>query len=215
MTSDPDTRRIDQSLENDLEEIRSVLGEQEHPEPPELLDQAVLNTARRELAEQRKQGLRRFPLRWMGAFATASVIILAIGLVVQQEQELPERGDGERDRSRMKVEAPASLAEEPVAETLPSPSSDRDGSISRRAAPAAAAPARAAEFATQSTADESAMLSKEQDAVDLESPEDWIARMLQLKSSDQQDQLARELEAFRSSYPDHPLPSELEHWLPE
>jgi len=57
--------------EQDLESVRSALSGLESVEPPDLLDQAILNTARRELTASRPR-----PMRWVGAFATAAVVIL-------------------------------------------------------------------------------------------------------------------------------------------
>lgn len=75
--------------EKDLESVRSTLSGLESVEPPDLLDQAVLNTARRELAASRRK-----PMRWVGAFATAAVVVLALSIVVQQEQKSPDPRSG-------------------------------------------------------------------------------------------------------------------------
>ncbi len=50
-------------------------------EPPDLLDQAVLNAARRQLERSR----RRRSMGWLGAFATAAVVVLALTIVVRQD----------------------------------------------------------------------------------------------------------------------------------
>lgn len=39
--------------------------------------------------------------------------------------------------------------------------------------------------------------------------EEWIERLLELKQEEQLDEFARQLEAFRAAYPDHPLPEDL------
>ncbi len=75
--------------EQDLESIRSALSTMESVEPPDLLDQAVLNTARRELAASRRK-----PMRWIGAFATAAVVVLALTIVVQQDPNTPDPRSG-------------------------------------------------------------------------------------------------------------------------
>jgi hypothetical protein len=91
MTMDPKDRKSEASQaggpERDLDAtelamIQASWSELESPEPPELIDQTVLNTARRELANRRRK-----PLRWIGAFATASVVVLALTIVVQQDHE--------------------------------------------------------------------------------------------------------------------------------
>jgi hypothetical protein len=85
MTSDPRDRTPESDFDNDLEAVRSAWNGLEKAEPPELLDQAVLNTARREL--ESRPG--RWPLRWLGGFATATVIVLALSIVTQQDPQAP------------------------------------------------------------------------------------------------------------------------------
>ncbi len=209
MISDPGNHKADDKLERDLEEIRTVLSREHRGEPPDLLNQAVLNAARRELARRNKQWLPRFPVRWMGAFATASVVILALGLIVQQEQESPVLTGGETDRAKLKIETPVPETKDTAEKQLMSESTDRDDSARQRTAPMAAAPARTAEFAEEEMATVPA-LPKIQDAAEVaRTPEDWIDLMLGLKSSNQLARLANELEAFQAAYPDYPLPAEL------
>ncbi len=57
----------DMELERDLQSIRDGLASQGHEEPPAMLDQAVLNAARRDL-----EAKKRRPLRWVGTFATGN-----------------------------------------------------------------------------------------------------------------------------------------------
>ena len=75
--------------EQDLESIRSAMSGLESVEPPDLLDQAVLNTARRELTASRRK-----PMRWIGAFATVTVVVLALSIVVQQDPNTPDPRSG-------------------------------------------------------------------------------------------------------------------------
>jgi hypothetical protein len=91
MTMDPKDKKSDisqaggpeQDLDAaDLAMIQSAWSGLEELEPPELIDQAVLNAARRELDARRRK-----PLRWIGAFATASVMVLALTIVLQQDHE--------------------------------------------------------------------------------------------------------------------------------
>jgi hypothetical protein len=93
MTMDPKDRKPETNpgsdWEQDLESIRSALSTMESVEPPDLLDQAVLNTARRELAASRRK-----PMRWIGAFATAAVVVLALTIVVQQDPNTPDPRSG-------------------------------------------------------------------------------------------------------------------------
>jgi hypothetical protein len=94
MMMDPKDRKPElnpgNNWEQDLESVRSGL---ESVEPPDLLDQAILNTARRELAASRSKAMR-WPIRWVGAFATAAVAVLALSIVVQQDQKTPDLRSG-------------------------------------------------------------------------------------------------------------------------
>lgn len=86
MNMDPGDRKSKANQEpdwkQDLDDIQTEYSRLDATDPPDLLDQAVLNTARRELSAGRRR-----PLRWIGAFATASVIILALTIVIQQDKE--------------------------------------------------------------------------------------------------------------------------------
>jgi hypothetical protein len=118
MTNNPRDRNATGEFEKELEEVRSAWSGLEPAEPPELLDQAVLNRARREL----DTGTARRPLRWLGAFATAAVVVLALTIVIQQDRPLyaPVSESEEvlrldPDTSAAKKEAPAGSVEEKAA----------------------------------------------------------------------------------------------------
>jgi hypothetical protein len=208
MTSDPHNQTKDKTLERDLEEIRSVLADPDSPEPPDLLDQAVLNTARRELARSEKKWPKRFSLRWLGAFATASVIVLALGIVVQQEQESsPPLTSEDSNGVKLKSDAAAPEKEAAAKSQLMQKTADRDESKLRRAAPMAASAARADDFAELEMADAPASL--EESMAETLPPEEWLSLLLELKSSNQDQKLAQQIAAFRSAYPDYPMPPEL------
>jgi len=93
MMMDPKDRKPElnpgNNWEQDLESIRSAMSGLESVEPPDLLDQAVLNTARRELTASRPK-----PMRWIGAFATVTVVVLALSIVVQQDPNTPDPRSG-------------------------------------------------------------------------------------------------------------------------
>jgi len=207
MTSDPRDQTTEKTLEHDLGKIRSVLSGADSPEPPDLLDQAVLNTARRELESAEKKWPRRFSPRWLGAFATASVVILALGVIVQQEQESTPFTNAEHGRVKLENDAAVTAKKAAADSQEMMKNADRDESKMSRASPMAAAPARADEILEQELADDLAGL-EEADA-EILTAEDWISLMLQLQSSNQQAQLIEELAAFKSAYPVYPLPPEL------
>jgi len=119
-------KRPESGLEEDLQSIRNQLSTQGDQEPPLMLDQAVLNTARRELA-----GRKSRPLRWIGAFATASVVVLALTLVIQQQQAPapPEAGRADGVRLDRTSENQSELREQQL--TAPSADTDQAGSKSQ------------------------------------------------------------------------------------
>ena len=228
MTMDPTNKRSESSqgseFDQDLEAIRAAWPPMEEREPPELLDQAVINTARRE------HGGRRRPLRWMGAFATASVIILALAIVIQQdpvppmvtnetdglklERPTPEEtrekaGDAPALRTPPAAAAPAASRAMKVTAEEESGFGDRDREPERMTLSEQQLEMDAA--ATQEPPETGAVIGLDKKSRDDGSltAEDWIERLLQLRASGQEDRLTEELAAFREAYPDHPLPPEL------
>lgn len=216
MTMNADRNNPDETkLEQDLRAIRARWRSDGADEPPGLLDQAVLNAARREL--QGKTGPRR--LRWLGGFATAVVVVVAVSLVLQQQQSegpapgLPD-GDGFRleaepptesrtavSKERAAVEAEQRRDEAATAAAL-EPGEPPPGAASPQAVPRAAAAPLGESFDAPEKAD-----SAEADA---DAATEWVERLLDLQRSGDEERLAEELAAFRRAYPDYPLPPELE-----
>ena len=89
--SDPQS---DRNLEQDLELLRAAWPEPDASEPPGLVDQGIMNMARRELASQ---GSGRRPVRWLSAFATAAIVVLALTVVIQQDQQPVPLAPAEQD----------------------------------------------------------------------------------------------------------------------
>jgi hypothetical protein len=108
MSNDPRDTKSAGEFENDLEHIRSAWSRLEQAEPPDLLDQAVLNRARRELGT--KPGRR--PLRWLGALATAAVVVLALTIVIQQDRPLPSPALEGKDSFRLDSDTSAAVKKE-------------------------------------------------------------------------------------------------------
>ena len=85
------------TFDEDFESVRSAWSGLPWEGPPELVDLAVLNSARRQLsASSWRRGYR-----WMGALATAAVVVLAVNLVVQQEPRAPAPPSAPTDGLRM------------------------------------------------------------------------------------------------------------------
>ncbi len=278
----------DIDLESELDSIRQSLASDDDT-PPAMLDQAILNSARRDLAKSRRR-----PFGWMGAVATAAVLVLAVTIVVQQD-ETPTPSGLERN-NEIRVESQSDALPEKKSRELsdmsddpsrggrePTPDSrarltpamktsteagDEVGAIQPASAPPLPEPAE--EFRqkreafggevsadTDDTAnlpapslqsqdslakekdqqivtgqsrrdDESAVEEEEErsgiDSDSLEAtttlkldntesitdePQQWIERMLVLKSNQQMEQLNQELAKFRAEFPDYQLPDEL------
>lgn len=203
MTADRNDSQAGNQLERDLEAIRSAWSGLEKPEPPELLDQAVLNKAKRAVDDQPGQGWIRKPNRWLAAFASAAVVVLAITLVVQQQDIAPVQAPAELDGLRLdrdeagaaKSEGQVHRSKERAAEEMPARPSLRKSvtAVSARQPEARGVPPEAEPMT---------------DAAVLQ-PEEWVRRLVELKAN-HDEKLASELAAFRAAYPDYPLPSGLE-----
>ena len=239
MTHEPHKPDRDKDLERDLESMQAAWDRPEHDplagaEPPELVDMAVMNAAQRDLAQDRK----RRPLRWLGGFATATVVVLAIGVVLQQEPSLPEPETLEKQGAPMAAPAARQRDESSLlqAEQLPLPAAQPQAQAReakrrkmelRTAIPPAAdqeedsvsAPPsfQAEEYPAPHTAQNKNTLAETtadtaEDAAAEEMPRSadaWIDLMLGLKSAGETDRLAEEIAAFRRYYPDHVLPDDL------
>ena len=218
-----------QELERDLEALQAALVQQEddpvsRAEPPELVDQAVLNTARRDL-----EGKRKRPLRWLGGFATATVVVLAVSVVLQQEPPLTkapltepvglEKRDIVKENSILRRQDGNTVLEEEQS-LLPAAEPEaqrRQAKRTRQEMGAAASPATdqlAAAAPATVQAEEFRMMS---DSIESQAPaeaplhsaDEWLARLLELQKSGQTELLEDELASFLEHYPDYPLPEEL------
>lgn len=74
----------------DFEEVRRAYGELGEVDPPGLVDQAVLNRARRALDEPRPW---YWNLGWVHGLTTAGVAALAVTLILQLREAPPTAGD--------------------------------------------------------------------------------------------------------------------------
>jgi len=76
----------DQTLNDGLEKLGRAYGQLEQDQPPEMLDQAILNSAHR--AVVKKSGWKQFG--WMHGLATAAVFVLAFTVILDQRELAPE-----------------------------------------------------------------------------------------------------------------------------
>ena len=229
MTSEPRNQKQDTEFEKNLESVSTAWNELESAEPPDLLDQAVLNTAKREL----ETGRKRRSLRWAGALATASVVVIALGIVIQQEPRVPAPTSGavngiklDRDRTSPEKKEPSGnvARENEVQPMVQKQRMEQAAPPGELRAKRSAAPASEASIAPTASPVSSAVLSSSLEEADFRAdalddslqspepapdPETWIERMLAMKASKQDELLQRELAEFRSAYPDYPLPADL------
>jgi len=79
----------DQSLKDGLDELGRAYGQLPHDEPPDLLDQAILNSAHR--AVEKKPHWMKFG--WLHGLTTTAVFVLALSLVLNQSETVPVYDD--------------------------------------------------------------------------------------------------------------------------
>jgi len=203
MSSDP---RAPGAMEEDLKTVESAWSSLHSVEPPELLDRAVLNAARR--------AVERPPRRrhWLAAFATVSVVVLALAVVVQQEQEpdeVPQRL--ERDAATppladQSADGAADSAMIPARRTAESSATEFRATQSEPAPPTAA---KAASPDTLDLEEEAYFGGQQAPEREARTPEAWIEELRQLKSSGDTQSFERELTEFRQAYPNYALPADL------
>jgi hypothetical protein len=80
----------DRSLNEDLDKLGRSYAGLEQDEPPELLDQAILNSAHRAL--EKKSRWMKFS--WVHGLTTAAVFVLALSLIINQREQSPVIPDG-------------------------------------------------------------------------------------------------------------------------
>lgn len=195
----PTSGETDRELENDVSRLQARWRNDDsaRAEPPDLLDQAVLNAARRDLEPVRKGR----PLRWIGGFATAAVVVLAFTVMLERPQpggDVPEAPRLEKSLRK----APIAAEQQAIADSEEAAPLEE---LRQNALPAAPPRAMSREARRQEPLPEQAF----SDAVALPTAEAWIEKMQALKRAGLDEELRAELEAFRSAYPDVPLPAEL------
>lgn len=185
-----------EDLRADLETVAAAWSALTQAQPPDLLDQAVLNAARRALADPPRSARRPLgrPLGWLGALATAGVVVLAVTVVLEQSREAPM------------PPTPASDGYEAVR----SPTAPKLEATDQDAARAVSAETRSSQQSVPAPA-----AAMEQDLAEPAReasparPEAWIDRLRELKTGGDSEAFQRELAAFRATYPAYPLPPEL------
>lgn len=102
----------DTSMDEGLDKLGQAYGQMEHEEPPELLDQAVLNSAHR--AVESKPHWMQFG--WLHGLTTAAVFVLAFSIILNQREPVPDFEDelinNEPMRSKVEKEAGKQTADQ-------------------------------------------------------------------------------------------------------
>jgi hypothetical protein len=200
-------RRTASKDDAELEDVRAAWRDLPAEEPPDLLDRAVRNAARRDLERPRRRRLR-----WIGPFATAGVVVIAVSILLLQDwrpqtgepaetlrlEERAERGPGTDAAPANRRSTPQMMTARPREKGA----ADQEKAAATEQEPAAVAsdaPAPAAE----------ALQREATPAPEPISAEAWIAELMQLRMQGREAELEAGLEAFRAAYPDYPLPHEL------
>ncbi len=161
-----------------LAERYRALGSEQ---PPPALDAKILAAARRETH------LRRAPRRWVLPLSLAALLVLSVSVTLQMQHERPDL------ENETAAPAQAGKAAVPAA---PAPSA------ADRAAPAHAAEPKAAQRAAGATTQQGRP-SRESGA---ESPEQWLARIAELRREGHDAEADRRLAEFRRRFPDYRIP---------
>ena len=224
---------MSQKFESDLEAVSASYREQEQASPPELLDQAVLNAARRALPEKRPR--RR--LGWMTGLATASLATIALTVVLQQAPA-PETLPQAQPPTRPATTADATAAQAPEAKQVmkaraapQAASAERDQAPGQNRDQTAFSASRMvveeAEWAGSAQADTEyaqQQLRRRESAVsdydlieelipkeeELPTPQQWVDQLQRIHDAGEWDLLEESLDRFRELYPQYPLPPGLQ-----
>ena len=138
----------DKSLSEGLDKLNREYGLLEQDEPPELLDQAILNSAHR--AVEKKPHWMKFG--WLHGLTTAAVFVLAFSIILNQRENAPDFDTSMRNNepvrlNRQKVakkQSDAQFKESPKELSLEREEKSDSSLDMLQSSPVAAAPASAA-----------------------------------------------------------------------
>jgi len=183
-----------------LEQIQSDYQRLQNEGPPDLVDQAVLNLARREAEAQRTTRRRR--MQWVGALSSMALLVVTLNLVVDQQSPGPRPMDRDMDKStRMKQESDAANG---AALERRQPAPEPEEASQRQAAPMLQSIGVSSEAAP---ADQGEALLDEDYKND---PDAWLEHILDLLDRGLDEQAETEVQALREAYPEFPLPEKLQ-----
>ena len=212
----------DKSLSEGLDKLSHKYGLLEQDEPPELLDQAILNSAHR--AVEKKPHWMKFG--WLHGLTTTAVFVLAFSIILNQRESVPvpdhEIGRSNYETVRLQRQKVAKKQSDTQFEESPKEISfereeKSDSSLDMlQSSPVAAAPASAAlENAPEERAEQPlleaqrSLYVRDDTRVKTNSElEQILQTIIKLKQSGNES-WKTELELFKANYPDYPLPEEL------
>jgi len=189
-------RERDQELDVDLQRIRAGYQNLQQDEPPDMLDQAVINLARRELEGQQKRRKRR--MQWIGALSSMALLLITLNLVVDQQGAAPRPPEaGSKFRKEQDGAGADAVFESRRESSALAPTQDEP-----------AAPVQRSMDLKRSTA--LSDIAEEQSELEFKNePSAWIERIRQLREEGLTDQAQVELQSFHEAYPEYPVPDDL------
>ena len=210
-------------LKDSLDEISQAYGRMGHEEPPEMLDQAILNSARR--AVEKKPHWTQFG--WLHGLTTVAVFVLAFSIILNQREPAPNYENNvmspeptllksekaarsktapQRNELRMEMKEQTERTSADVRALEVSAEEiqlgDRDAMAN---APESDARSEQAGFMAVAGSAKSTMADE---AESTSGAEQRLAAIIRLKQAGD-DAWKKELALFRQQYPDYALPDEL------
>lgn len=216
-------------LKDDLDKISRAYGQMDQDEPPELLDQAVLNRAHR--AVEGKPHWMQFG--WLHGLTTTAVFVLAFFIIMNQREPVPVEEDGLFESPPLPMQSAKPNRESAAIQKLErrsdakkdAGSADEDiGSagfmqqdilleeapvaeaVEAGDAPVQPSPTMAVAEPARNALSDRARLESESET----DPEKELLEIIRLKESGDES-WRKELEMFLERHPDHPLPDVLKN----
>lgn len=194
----------DHELEQALNHIRAKYRQLGNEEPPELLDQAVMNLAQREAEAQHASRRRR--MQWIGALSSMALLVVTLNLVIDQQTGPAAPMETETDfrLKKEREEAPGAVSEDLSDQAIGELREDSSAEAMRQAIPQAPRASEKASAGLELMADS----PEESDRPDYKSdPQAWWLRIMELRDQGLDAEAEAELEEFRAAYPEFPVPA--------
>jgi len=175
------------------------------PEPPELIDQAVLNRAR--AAVEKPHSSRPWSFGWVHALSSAAVIALALTLLLQMRDQAPFPPQDNQSLPASEPAPPAPMATQTAPAAPPSRRS-RQASGASDVLDETLRQERAVQ--QDSFGDQEDSIQNIQSKMQAPGPEAWLAEIRRLQEAGLTQQAAEELARFQEQWPDVAIPDDLD-----